>query len=107
MALEGCKWVMGSRKGVRKGQDWRKGEKGNGYGVAKVCRSQRSHSYRDLCRSVTALGRGGCREAYPDGSSGGTSLALRQGSLKSQLKELGSILATSDGRATRMRDVGG
>lgn len=36
---------------------------------------------------------------YPEGSSGSGSPALRQGSLKSWLKELGSIFATSGRRA--------
>lgn len=42
---------------------------------------------------------------YPEGSSGSGSPALRQGSLKSWLKELGSILATS-GRRAAVRGTG-
>lgn len=42
---------------------------------------------------------------YPEGSSGRGSPALRQGSRKSWLKELGSILATS-GRRAAVRGTG-
>lgn len=69
---------------------------------------QRAHDHRG-CRGVPALGRGvteGPRlHTYPEGSSGSGSTALRQGSLKSWLKELGSILATS-GRRAAVRGTG-